>query len=220
MNSALIIMDVWEGNYPGRWKRDNEEVAHRINSFLVEFRKVGLVIHSPRGVKEWIASSENRRIRERTRAVGTRSGSPRCSKSNYGGVNDKLPQLFIPEKPGMARIRQHPSIEIHQETDYLTVDFREVLKLLESNSIKNLFYVGGATNICVLRSYPTSILHLRENLKGVSIFLIEDLSITLFDEEVARKAIGERDVEEYMHDFYNREICPTITSAEALLKAR
>ncbi len=110
-------------------------------------------------------------------------------------------------KQGSPWTRQHPAIGI-AEVDIITDDGKQVYSYFVEEGIKNVLYVGVHTNMCVLgRSFGIR----RMSKQGLNIFLVRDLTDTMYNPRMAPFVPHEQGTE-LVVAHVERHWCPTTTS--------
>ena len=195
--TAVIIIDIWDDHWCKQYKKLNNDLAERVNSFVADVRKAGIkIIHSPCGsgrqMKPFLGGADHlyscmplyQGHQARHNAIKCLGGDLiKYSKIKppkdifFKGIKtgDKLCACdpFCERPWPRPWTHQHDAIEIDNQ-DYITDDLANVRHILCQNKIKNLFYVGGALNACLVdRPHAMAIKY-----ENVTSAFIRDLTIS------------------------------------------
>jgi hypothetical protein len=195
--TAIIIIDIWDNHWCKRYKKLNNALAKRVNSFIFKARRAGIkIIHSPcgsgrqqkpfRGGDDHLYScmpyyQDHQARHNAIKCLGgdiikySKLKKPKDIFFKGVKTGDKLCAC----KPFCKRpwprpwTHQHDAITITNQ-DYITDDLANVRHILCQNNINNLFYVGGALNACLI-DRPHSMIVKYENITSG---FIRDLTIS------------------------------------------
>ncbi len=219
--TAIIICDMWQRHWCDGAVRRGAEMAPRMNEFVGEARRRGvLIIHAPSGgMNHYSDHPARRRAQAAPKAANLPKGIGRfCSQienekkgtwpidQSDGGCDD---QPRCPDRPN--DVHQTNAIAIHSE-DAITDSGVECWNLFEQRGIKNVVLVGVHTNMCVI-GRPFG---LRNMVRcGKNVVLVRDLTDTMYN---SRKAPYVRHVRgtELIVEHIEKLVCPTVTSSSLL----
>jgi nicotinamidase-related amidase len=207
VETAIIIVDVWDKHWSwGATERVNE-LAPRIDTVIRTARTRGIqIIHAPSDVVDFYRDRPARRwvcalARIEAPTPSAHPDPPLPIDDSDGGSDTGE------ETEHAAWSRQHPAIEI-ADGDAISADGQEIYSILMHKRIHNLIYMGVHTNMCVLnRSFGIK----RMVSWGSGVVLARDLTDTMYNplkppyvshDEGTALVIG------YIEKFW----CPTIAS--------
>lgn len=207
VETALILVDVWDNHWSyGASERVNV-LAPRINVVVQAARRQGIqIIHAPSDVIEPYA---NHAARLWVNDIPHAEPPPPLNRAD--------PPLPIDDSDGgsdtgelesyRAWSRQHADIEIMND-DAISADGQEVFNILTFKGIKNLIFAGVHTNMCVLNR-PFAI---KQMVRwGFNVVLARDLTDAMYNPlkpPYVSHDEGTQLVISYIEKFW----CPTILS--------
>ncbi|MGO9107669.1 MAG: ThuA domain-containing protein [Thermoguttaceae bacterium] len=220
---AVVVIDTWDNHW---CKTENARVSAmvpRMNRTLEAARKLGMqIVFAPSDV---VGFYEEYPQRKAMLAIRKHPEPPTVA-------------LDLPEPPGptdhcecgpgepcpksIAWKRQHPGISIAAR-DLITQpnDGRELLNLCQERGISTLFYVGAASNICVLHR-ACGVFNMRRH--GLDAVVVRDLVRALTANGIGPD--GRRDPDftpakgtALIERYIERSICPTVESKQLLTAA-
>ncbi len=214
-STALVLCDVWDKH----WCRGASErlaaLLPRMNEVVRTARAAGvLIVHAPSDTMDFYAHSA---ARERVLAaplveppmdlphedpsqpIDASDGG--CdTDENLGAVNERV------------WTRQHPVIEIDQDSDAISDDGRAVYNVYRQRGIENVIIMGVHANMCILdRSFA-----IKQTVKwGFNVALVRDLTDAMYN--AARMPYVSHDEGTQLTLAYIEKFwCPTIFSEDLL----
>ena len=219
--TAVIVCDMWNEHWCKGATRRVGELAPRMNRFLVEARRRGvLIVHAPSSCMEaYKDHPARRRALEAPRAAKLPDGIeqwctriPAEEQGKYpidqsdGGCDD------TPKCAGGSPWRsQIAALEIRDE-DAISDSGPEIWSLFEQRGIRNVMLLGVHTNMCVL-GRPFGLRNMARF--GKSTLLVRDLTDTMYNSRAwphVSHFRGTALIVEHVEKF----VCPTITSDQLL----
>jgi nicotinamidase-related amidase len=212
--TAAIVCDMWDRHWCVAANARVAEMAPRMNDVLGILRRRGvLILHAPSGTMEFYADHPGRRL-----AMEARVEAPARAVPAERPAEPSLPiddsDGGCPDEPPCAQGRpwkkQIAALTI-EEGDAID-DSPQVLRLLDSRGIRNVFLMGVHANMCVL-GRPFGIRQLVRH--GFQVALVRDLTDTMYN---PRKP-------PYVDHFTGTDLvvghiekhwCPTMTSDQLL----
>ena len=159
MHKAILIYDCWDKHWYGK-QVDLDNNCKKINTLIEKVRLKGYtVIHHP------------------SDCVGKKKTNFKFKslpKTNYLLDKSKQPAAGVKWK---VWSKQNPNIQIDKK-DYVTESVDELIHILKSHKIKELYYVGYHINLCILWTRETSIGNLKQVI-DMETFIVKDLSKAL-----------------------------------------
>jgi len=121
------------------------------------------------------------------------------------------------EKPWYkAWTRQHPAIEIDEQSDAISADGQEIWNVMKQRSIGHVLIVGVHTNMCILnRSFAIKAMVQR----GVDIMLVRDLTDAMYNPAMPPH-VSHDEGTRLVIDYIEKHWCPTIVSDDLLALGR
>ena len=219
--TAVVIVDMWNYHWCRTWVGRACAMIPRMNRVLDVARRMGMrVIHAPTDVANTYAGWEQR---ERMAALPQRP-IPGLelwtwpSEERMRGLPE--PPWWDGEMcagafacvPNYGEYKLHPELVIHPD-DWISASGQDVYNLCARDGIENLIYVGGATNICLVRK-PEGMINM--SAAGLRCLLARDVteahSVGPDSEALDRNtAVAVRYVE--------RHIAPSLDIVEAFREA-
>lgn len=214
--AAILLCDVWDKHWCRGATERVDEMVPRMDEVVKAARGAGVqIVHAPSGTMEFYAETAGRkRVLEAPQIEPPdeleREDPPQPVDSSDGGSDTGEEESF------KAWHRQHPGIEIDQESDLISDDGREVYNCMAQRGIDNLLIMGVHTNMCVLnRSFA-----IKQMVRwGKQVALIGDLTDAMYNPARAPyvgHAEGTRLIIEYIEKFW----CPTVSSEQILQSCR
>ena len=209
--TAIVICDMWDKHWCRGATGRVEVLARKMAPFLEQARARGIqIIHAPSETMDFYKDyPQRRRILELPRAEPPPSlGLPAPTLP----IDDSDGGCDTPDdKPSKAWIRENASIPI-PESDVISDSGSEIFSLLQQRGIKNLFFMGVHTNMCILNR--TFAIKQMTNW-GIACVLVRDLTDTMYDPQdrpYVPHDQGTALVVEYIEKYW----CPTVLSEEIL----
>jgi len=216
--TAVIICDMWDQHWCKGATRRAAELAPRMNQFIAEARKRGLlIVHAPSGT---VSHYENHPARKRAQNAPKAANLPPdigkwCKwidaneKTVYpidqsDGGCDCQPRC----KAGKPWRKQINTIHI-SDTDAISDSGEEIWNLFEQRGIKNVIILGVHTNMCVL-GRPFGLRNMTRF--GKNIVLVRDLTDTMYNRRM-RPYVNHFTGTDLIVEHIEKFICPTITSS-------
>ena len=174
--TALVLVDVWDGHYLRDTEARSEEIVqHRILPLLRASREAGMpVIHAPGpGLAEkhpaWV-----RLISEEERNPDPVEDWPPPEFTAKTGSYEEYAKPHEPREEELVRRRGnrriHPSVTV-QSAEPVITNGLELHRYCRKAGILFLFYAGFNTNACILlRDYGTVAMHRR----GYEVIIVRD----------------------------------------------
>lgn len=207
---CLIICDMWDQHWSRGAAERVKAMAPRMNAVIKAARARGVsIIHAPSETLKFYANTP-----ARLRMKGVRRVSPPQPVQHLKPalpIDDSDGGSDTGEKP-WSRVwtRQHPTIEIDQEHDYLSDDGKEIYSFCRQNDIEQILIMGVHTNMCILdRSFGI----MQMVCWGAPIALVRDMTDALYNPAMppyTNHEDGTRLVVEYIEKFW----CPTVLSKD------
>jgi hypothetical protein len=185
-----------------------DSVSIKINDFISEFRNNCTIIHYVLGFKHY------EKINNNVFKLKKYGRGRHASKKDINSLLSSLPSVY--KEPDRISENIHTSqnnnIQIFDQ-DYVAYDPEHIYRVIKSYSVKNIFYTGACTNVCILYKDGASIAHMKNNFDG-NIFLIGDLTTTL----TGKKSTDEEysNSHEKVLDFYRKKVCEVLDSKQIL----
>lgn len=207
--TAVVVCDMWDDHWCKKAAERCGELAKAAEPILAACREKGMtIIHCP---SDTMAFYKDHPARKRMQAV--KKVEPPKSKElpnpplpvddSDGGCDDEKPA-----KQFKAWSRQHASITIDDERDYITDSGTEVHSLLTEKKIDTVIVMGVHTNMCVLnRTFA-----IKQMVKwGKKVYLVRDLTDAMYNPRMPPKVTHEKGTE-LIIEHIELHWCPTIES--------
>ena len=210
--TVLLLCDVWDKHWSrGASARVNAMVPH-MNQVVARARARGVqIVHAPSATIEYYADAPARKrmlqlpaaplpdeleIEDPPQPVDASDGGSDTGESNAEAFK--------------AWSRQHPGIDIAQESDFISDQGQEVYNLMALNGLEHILIMGVHTNMCVLnRSFA-----IKQMVRwGKATALVRDLTDAMYNPAqppYVSHATGTNLVIEYIEKFW----CPSVHSKD------
>jgi type 1 glutamine amidotransferase/nicotinamidase-related amidase len=215
--TAVIICDMWDQHWCKGATRRVAELAPRVNQFITEARKKGvLIVHAPSGtVKHYEDHSARKRAQSAAKAANL---PPEISKwcrwidakekavypiDQSDGGCDCQPRC----KGGQPWRKQIDTIHI-SDVDAISDSGEEIWNLLDERGVNNVIILGVHTNMCVL-GRPFGLRNMARY--GRNVVLVRDLTDTMYN-HLMRPYVSHFTGTDLIVEHIEKYICPTITS--------
>ncbi|RAP78540.1 cysteine hydrolase family protein [Paenibacillus montanisoli] len=215
--TAVIVCDMWDKHWCVRSTARAAEMAPRMNELIDELRSKGaLIIHAP---SETMAFYSHYPGRELARSVMVEGKSlPNDWKNLNPALESPLPiddsdggcDCSPPCVERRAWTRQIELIDI-LDSDAIT-DTTEAIHLMLARGIVNVFFMGVATNMCVL-GRPFGIRNLVQ--QGFNTILVRDMTDSMYNPAMP-PYVDHFTGTELVIRHIERYWCPTVTSDQFL----
>ena len=219
--TAVIVVDMWDKHWCIGATSRVAEVAPRMNHFISEARKRGvLIVHAPSSCTD---PYKDHPARKRAQNAPTAANLPKdigewCNKipnEDHGkypidqsdGGCDCEPKC----KGGSPWRREVDSIQI-LDIDAISDSGVEIWNLLEHRGIQNVMILGVHTNMCVL-GRPFGLRQMAKN--GKNAVLVRDLTDTMYNSK-AWPYVSHYEGTDLIIEHIEKFVCPTVSS-ESLL---
>ena len=215
--TAIIICDMWDRHWCKGATRRVAEMAPRMNKFISEVRKKGvLIVHAPSGtVGHYKDHPARKHAQSAPQAANLPAGMARGCRSLESEKKGKWPidqsdggcDCEPKCKGGSPWRKQIDTLDIRDE-DAITDSGVETWNLFEQRGIKNVILVGVHTNMCVV-GRPFGLRNMARF--GKNVVLCRDLTDTMYNHRMwpyVSHFTGTDLIVEHIEKF----ICPTITS--------
>jgi len=148
--TALLLCDVWDQHWSRGATRRVGEMAPRMNEVVRAARAMGVfIIHAPSGTMDFYKDAPARKRMIEAPQVAMPPAQDHDDPPHPIDASDQGSDT-PDDKPHKAWSRQHPAIEIDQDTDGVSDNGQEVWNAMQERGIKNLIIMGVHTNMCVL----------------------------------------------------------------------
>ena len=215
--TAVIICDMWDQHWCKGATRRVAELAPRMNQFVAEARKNGvLIVHAPSAtVSHYKDHSARKRAQSAPKAANL---PPEIGKwCRWIDANEKTVYPIDQSdggcdceprcKGGEPWRKQIDTIHI-SDTDAISDSGEEIWNLFERHGIDNVIILGVHTNMCVL-GRPFG---LRNMVRyGKNVVLVRDLTDTMYNHRM-RPYVSHFTGTSLIVEHIEKFICPTITS--------
>ena len=215
--TAIIICDMWDQHWCKGATRRVAELAPRMNQFVDEARKKGvLIVHAPSAtVSHYKDHSARKRAQSAPKATNL---PPDISKwCRWIDANEKTVYPIDQSdggcdcqprcKDGHPWRKQIDSIHI-SDTDAISDSGEEIWNLLEERGINNVIILGVHTNMCVL-GRPFGLRNMARY--GKNVVLVRDLADTMYNHRM-RPYVSHFTGTDLIVEHIEKFVCPTITS--------
>ncbi len=214
--TAIIVCDMWDKHWSKGAAERVADMAGYMNEVIAIARIRGVqIIHAPSDTMDFYKDTLGRHRIRLAPAVPPPQDFERA-----------VPRLPIDDNDGGSdtgesearRVwtRQHPAIQIDQETDVISDNGQEIYNFLHQQGIRQVLIMGVHTNMCVLnRSFG-----IKQMVKwGVNIALVRDLTDAMYNPAMPPYVShneGTQLVVSYIEKFW----CPTIATEHLLGASR
>lgn len=231
--TALIVCDVWDSHNCKNAVLRVEEMVPRLKQVVDEARRRGVtIIHAPSNCMDYYEQHPARK-----RAINAPQATnhpPEITKWCYqipaeeagvypidqtnGGCDDE-PEEHAAWQASIAHLKvdrkwpwrkQHDSIKIDEQQDYITDKGDEVWNILQQHGIKNVILTGVHTNMCVL-GRPFGLRRMVES--GMNTVLMRDQTDTMYDPR-SEPYVSHFTGTDLIIGHIERHVCPTILSTD------
>jgi len=215
--TAVIICDMWDQHWCKGATRRVVELAPRMNQFITEARKNGvLIVHAPSGT---VNHYEDHPARKRAwNAPKAANLPPDISKwCKWIDANEKTVYPIEQSdggcdcqprcKGGKPWRKQIDTIHI-SDIDAISDSGEEIWNLFEQRGITNVIILGVHTNMCVL-GRPFGLRNMARY--GKNVVLVRDLTDTMYNHRM-RPYVNHFTGTDLVVEHIEKFICPTITS--------
>jgi nicotinamidase-related amidase len=208
--TALLLCDMWDQHWSRGATERVDAMVPRMNEVTSAARDCGvLIVHSPSDTMDFYEGTPARQRALDCPPVEPPDDADRddpplpVDASDHGSDTGET-------ETHKAWSRQHPGIDIDQDSDIISDDGRQVYSCLGEREITNLLIMGVHTNMCVLgRSFA-----IKQMVRwGMEVALIRDLTDTMYNPAsppYVSHDEGTRLVVEYIEKFW----CPTVLSGD------
>lgn len=213
--TAVIVCDMWDDHWCKRASERCADLAKKAEPVLKACRDRGMtIIHCP---SDTMAFYKDHAARKRTLAV--KKAEPPKGKDlpnpplpvddSDGGCDDEKPA-----KQHRAWTRQHATITIDADKDYITDNGGEAYNVLKEKGIDTVIVMGVHTNMCVLnRSFA-----IKQMVKwGVRTFLVRDLTDAMYNPKMKPFVTHDKGTQ-LIIEHIEKHWCPTVESKSLLGK--
>lgn len=213
--TAIVVCDMWDDHWCKKASERCAELAKQAEPVLKACRDKGTtIVHCP---SDTMAFYKDHPARKRVATV--KKAEPPRSKDlpnpplpvddTDGGCDDEKPA-----KQFKAWTRQHATITIDDDKDYITDNGNEVYSILKEKGIDTLFVMGVHTNMCVLnRSFA-----IKQMVKwDVKTYLVRDLTDAMYNPKMKPFVTHDKGTQliiEHIEKYW----CPTVESKSLLGK--
>lgn len=188
--TAIIVVDMWDEHWCKTYTKRMESTIPDMNKLLDAARELGIqVIFAP---------SETMKFYKDVPQHSRLEKLPFHPISNVMNYNPKLPPWYAtggcecgPDRPCAPRLtwtRQNKALNIKAE-DVITDNVQQMYNLCKEKGIKNLLYVGGASNMCVTVTRPFSVIPMTRY--GFNCIIVRDMVIAIsgngYDPDLKKK---------------------------------
>jgi type 1 glutamine amidotransferase/nicotinamidase-related amidase len=219
--TAVVVCDMWDRHRCAGAAARLAELAPRVNDFIVEARKRGvLIVHAPSGCMEVYAGQPARKraqdapdakapafLKQECRGLDVEKQAKWPIDDSDGGC-DCTPPCTAPRP---ASRQQIGAIKI-DDRDAISDSGIEIGNLFVSRGIENVMLVGVHENMCVLvRPFG-----LRNMVRwGKNVLLVRDLTDSLYNPRMRPRVSHVRGTELVL-EHIERYVCPSIDSSDLL----
>ena len=214
--TAIIICDTWDKHWSRGASERVDAMAPCMNEVVEAARAAGVtIIHAPSDTIDFYRESPARARVLAAPAVQmpapTERDAPPLPIDDSDGGSD------TGEKPWYkAWTRQHPAIEIDEQSDAISADGQEIWNVMKQRSIGHVLIVGVHTNMCILnRSFAVKAMVQR----GVDIMLVRDLTDAMYNPAMPPH-VSHDEGTRLVIDYIEKHWCPTIVSDDLLALGR
>lgn len=219
--TAVIVVDMWDKHWCIGATSRVAEVAPRMNQFISEARKKGvLIVHAPSSCTD---PYKDHPARKRAQNAPTAANLPKdIGEWCYNIPNEAHGKYPIDQsdggcdcepkcKGGSPWRRQVETIRI-LDIDAISDSGVEIWNLLEDREIENVMILGVHTNMCVL-GRPFGLRQMAKN--GKNAVLVRDLTDTMYNSK-AWPFVSHYKGTDLIVEHIEKFVCPTVSS-ESLL---
>ncbi len=218
--TAIIVCDMWDQNWCKAAVAREIELVPRMNDFLAEARKRGvLIVHAP---SDCMKVYEGRPGRQLAQNAPSANLPDFLKRQNSGLDSEKQAKWPIDQSDGGCDCatkctvgrpwrKQIDSVKI-ADGDAISDSGLEIGNLFAQRGIDNVMLVGVHENMCVIgRSFG-----LRNMVRlGKNVLLVRDLTDVLYNSRMAPHVSRLRGTD-LVTEHIERYVCPTITSSDLL----
>ncbi|MFN0066043.1 MAG: ThuA domain-containing protein [Limisphaerales bacterium] len=217
--TAVIICDMWDRHWCAGATARVAEMAPRMNAFLQEARRRGMVIiHAPSDTMDFYAAAPQRRRAQAVekvalpeainewKSLNAAKEPPLPIDDSDGGCDDEPPC-----QQGRAWTSQIAVLGLGPD-DYLSDRGDEIYSILRKHGIRHVVILGVHTNMCVL-GRPFSIRQM-VSLKFDTV-LVRDLTDTMYNSR-RRPFVSHFVGTDLVVEHIERHWCPSVTSTDLL----
>jgi nicotinamidase-related amidase len=207
--TAVVVCDMWDDHWCKNAATRCAELAKLTEPVLKACRDRGMtIVHCP---SDTMAFYKDQPARKRV-ALVKKAEPPKAKDlpdpplpvdASAGGCDDEKPAKFY-----KAWTRQHATITIDDDKDYITDSGAEVYSIMKEKGIDTLLVLGVHTNMCVLnRSFA-----IKQMVKwDVRTFLVRDLTDSMYDPKAKPFVTHDRGTQ-LIIEHIEKHWCPTIES--------
>lgn len=232
--TALIVCDMWDAHHCLNAVRRVGEMAPRMNRFLSEARRRGiLIVHAPSGCMDAYKDHPARQNAVKTprskqlpkdignwchRIPAEEKGTYPLDQTDGGEDDDPAEHRAWAEK--LQKMGRNPRTPWKSQSEVLKIDDRdfisdkgeEIWSIFAQHGIDNVLLVGVHTNMCVL-GRPFGLRQMAKNGKNVA--LVRDLTDTMYNPARA-PFVSHFTGTDLIVEHIEKWVCPTITSDQLL----
>lgn len=213
--SAVILCDVWDRHWNTGAQKRLAAMLPRVQALINGLREKGaFILHAPSDTMAFYRDDP-----ARLRMVSAPPLKP-CVVCNIedrpfpldasdGGNDANMPPEHV-DKPVWSR--QHPLIEINQETDGISDSGTEIYFYFKAHGIKSVFLLGVHTNMCVMnRSFA-----IKNMVRwGFETALVRDLTDPMYNPAMPPYVNREQALE-LMVGYIEKFWCPSVLSTDLM----
>ncbi len=233
--TAVIVCDMWDSHHCFRAVGRVQELAPRMDAFLITARQRGAtIIHAPSSCME---AYQDHPSRDRALAAPSAGDFPDqidqwCYQipaeeaveypidQSDGGEDDTAEEhaAWVAELERQGRnprapwLKQIDRLSIDADRDYISDSGKEIWNILRDRGIERVMLVGVHTNMCVL-GRPFGLR--RMVAAGMPVVLVRDLTDTMYNPQ-AWPYVSHFSGTDLIIDHIERHVCPTISSDQVL----
>ena len=214
-HSAVILCDVWDRHWNTGSQKRLAGMLPRIQELINALREKGaFILHAPSDTMAFYRDDP-----ARLRMMSAPSLEPHIVRNveekpfpldASDGGNDANMALECVDMPVWSR--QHPAIEINQETDGISDSGAEVYSYFKAHGIINVFLVGVHTNMCVMnRSFA-----IKNMVRwGFETALVRDLTDPMYNPAMP-PYVNREQAHELMVGYIEKFWCPSVLSTDVI----
>jgi nicotinamidase-related amidase len=213
--SAVIVCDVWDRHWNTGAQERLTAMLPRMQKLINTLREKGtFILHAPSDTMAFYRD-DPARLRMLSvpplepHVVRNIEEKPFPLDASDGGNDANMP-LECVDMPVWSR--QHPSIEINQETDGISDNGAEVYSYFKAHGIKSVFLVGVHTNMCVMnRSFA-----IKNMVRwGFETALVRDLTDPMYNPAMP-PYVNREQAHELMVGYIEKFWCPSVLSTDLI----
>jgi len=193
--AALILVDTWEISNPrkGEIRIFEDIIQNRIKPVLSAARENGmLILHAPHRHIDWSGKCLDPPLDLRGPASTPRDSLPPYVTPDRIGPDQWPPVEFVFRVGQYGQYAQnsypsympytqilglHPSLRpVKRDREFIESNIRRIQEIFRENGILHLFYVGGATNQCIMNR-PVGIRNMASG--GYNTIILRDATMAL-----------------------------------------